>query len=124
MSAFDNVLLPLELQELGDAEARKRARDVLKLVGLREHIHHLPTQLSGGQQQRVSIARSLVTDPEIILADEPTGNLDSENAEIIYDIINRLNKDGLTVVVVTHNKELAQAAGRIISIKDGNIHSN
>jgi len=99
MSAFENVILPLELQEVPDDEAKKRAKKVLDIVGLTDKSHHLPTQLSGGQQQRVSIARALVGDPEIILADEPTGALDSVTGTKVLDLLHKLWKEeGKTII--------------------------
>jgi putative ABC transport system ATP-binding protein len=122
ISAFENVLLPLEFLEYGEKEAAKRARDILSLVGLDDKMHHKPTQLSGGQQQRVSIARSLVADPEIILADEPTGNLDSNTGKEIMDIFQKLWKEeGKTIIMVTHDLKLAGYAHTIIELKDGKI---
>lgn len=121
MSAFDNVLLPLEFLEYDPDEAAEKVRKIMKIVGLDDKMHHLPTQLSGGQQQRVSIARSLVTDPEIILADEPTGNLDSTTGKGIMEIFNDLWKEGKTIIMVTHDLNLARYAHRRIELKDGQI---
>jgi len=91
-------------------------------VGLGDRTEHLPSQMSGGEMQRVAIARALINSPKILLADEPTGNLDSKNAEIIFDTFKRLNKDGLTIVVVTHSSELAKTAEKMIVMKDGKIN--
>lgn len=121
MSALDNVLLPLELLEYDEKESRKKAKDILEMVGLKDKMHHRPSQLSGGQQQRVSIARSLVGDPEIILADEPTGNLDSKTGKEIMDIFQRLWKIGKTVIMVTHDLKLAKYAKTTIELSDGKI---
>ena len=122
MDALSNVLLPLELQEISDSMAVKRAREVLSLVGLGGKMHNLPTQLSGGEQQRVSIARSLVGDPEIILADEITGALDSVTGREIMQILYKLWKDkGKTILLVTHDLKLAQYAHTIVELKDGRI---
>ncbi len=121
ISAFDNVMLPLEFLEYGENQASKRTSKVLKMVELEGRIHHLPTQLSGGQQQRVAIARALVHDPEIILADEPTGNLDSKSGKKIMEFLKKLNKDGKTIVMVTHDLKLANYANSIIELKDGKI---
>ncbi|MBN2567676.1 ABC transporter ATP-binding protein [Candidatus Woesearchaeota archaeon] len=124
MSAFANVRLPLELQEMGDRESKARADKTLTLVGLADYAHHLPSQLSGGQQQRVSIARSLVTEPEIVLADEPTGALDSVTGREVIELMQRLWKEqGKTVILVTHDLNLAQYAHTHIELKDGRILS-
>jgi len=118
--ALDNVELPLIYA--GQGNRRQRALAALEKVGLGERVHHRPNELSGGQQQRVAIARALVTDPAIILADEPTGNLDSQASEEIMGIFEHLNKDqGLTVVLVTHDPEIGDHAGRIIHIRDGQV---
>ena len=118
--ALDNVELPLIYA--GQGNRRQRALAALEKVGLGERVHHRPNELSGGQQQRVAIARALVTDPAIILADEPTGNLDSQASEEIMSIFEHLNKDqGLTVVLVTHDPEIGDHAGRIIHIRDGQV---
>ncbi|MBT3720366.1 ABC transporter ATP-binding protein [archaeon] len=122
MSAFENVILPLELQEVPDDEAKKRAKKVLDIVGLTDKSHHLPTQLSGGQQQRVSIARALVGDPEIILADEPTGALDSVTGTKVLDLLHKLWKEeGKTIIMVTHDLHLANYAHTKIELKDGEV---
>jgi len=121
LTAYHNVLLPLELQELPDSEAKRRAHAVLDLVGLSDKTHHLPTQLSGGQQQRVSIARALVGDPDIILADEPTGALDSNTGREVIETLQRLWKRGKTIIMVTHDLNLAQYAHTHIELKDGKI---
>lgn len=122
MSAFENVMLPLEFLEYNDQTAAARAREILKLVGLGDLMHHRPTQLSGGQQQRVSIARSLVSDPEIILADEPTGALDSVTGKEVLNMLQRLWKEhGKTIILVTHDLNLAKLAHTTIELKDGEI---
>ncbi|MBN1544899.1 ABC transporter ATP-binding protein [Candidatus Woesearchaeota archaeon] len=122
MTAYENVLLPLELQDMGEGRASERAKEVLKLVGLTDKMHHLPSQLSGGQQQRVSIARSLVGDPEIVLADEPTGALDSVTGREVIETLYRLWKnEGKTVIMVTHDLHLAEYAHSHIELKDGRI---
>lgn len=124
MSAFENVMLPLEFLEFNDGEAAKRTREILTLVGLSDKMHHSPSQLSGGQQQRVSIARSLVSDPEIILADEPTGALDSVTGREVLEMLHRLWKEhGKTIITVTHDPNLAKYAHTIIELKDGEILS-
>ncbi len=125
MTAFDNVMLPMEFLEYNEAEAYRKSKAILERVGLGKMMHHLPNQLSGGQQQRVSIARSLVTDPEIILADEPTGNLDTATGKGIMDIFRELWKDqGKTIIMVTHDLNIARNAHRIIELKDGQIISS
>jgi putative ABC transport system ATP-binding protein len=121
LTAFQNVMLPLEIQEIPDAEAEKRTQAVLELVGLGDKTHHLPTQLSGGQQQRVSIARSLVGNPEIILADEPTGALDSVTGREVIETLQRLWFKGKTVILVTHDLHLAQYAHTHVELKDGKV---
>ena len=128
MTAYANVILPMEFLEYNDATACKKTINILKIVGLESKMHHLPTQLSGGEQQRVSIARSLVTDPEIILADEPTGNLDSNTGKGIMEIFEKLwKKEGKTIIMVTHDLNLAKYAHTTIELKDGQvikIHKN
>jgi putative ABC transport system ATP-binding protein len=122
MSAFENVMLPLEFLEYNDQKAATRAREILTLVGLGDKMHHRPTQLSGGQQQRVSIARSLVSDPEIILADEPTGALDSVTGKEVLNMLQKLWKEhGKTIILVTHDLNLAKLAHTTIELKDGQI---
>jgi putative ABC transport system ATP-binding protein len=122
MTALKNVLLPLEIQEIDDAVAEKRAKALLGLVGLSDKLYHKPSQLSGGQQQRVSIARALACNPQIILADEPTGALDSVTGKEVIETLYRLWKErGKTVIIVTHDIHLAQYAQRHIELKDGNI---
>ena len=126
MSALKNVSLPMMyngFQYLSDEQRRERAMAKLEAVGLADRVHHLPTELSGGQQQRVAIARSLINDPSIILADEPTGNLDSKSSEEIMNIFHRLHAQGATIVMVTHEPERAERAERVISVFDGKIVS-
>ena len=122
MSALENVQLPL-LYSSGDTrDADERARSVLALVGLAGREHSLPTQLSGGQQQRIAIARALINEPEILLADEPTGQLDSHTSAEIMGIFQQLNRTrGITIIVVTHSDEVARFASRIITFRDGQI---
>ncbi len=122
MSAYDNVLLPLELQEVDEELAAQQTKKILERVGLADKMHHLPTQLSGGQQQRVSIARCLVTNPEIILADEPTGALDSVTGTEILHLFHDLWKnEKKTIILVTHDMHVARYAQTIIELKDGQI---
>lgn len=123
LTALENVMLPMLFQDSNKSIEiqEKHCKALLSLVGLGERVHHKPTELSGGQQQRVAIARSLVNDPEIILADEPTGALDSKSSEEIMDLLKDLNKKGKTVIIITHDKTVAKAAKRNINLKDGKI---
>ena len=124
-TALENVELPLLYADLSRRERHRRAEAALELIGLTGRSMHTPSQLSGGQQQRVAIARALVVDPVIILADEPTGNLDSRTSIEIMTVFQRLNRErGLTIVLVTHEADIAAYAGRIISFHDGNIASD
>ncbi len=124
-SALTNVALPLVYAGLSRREREDRAKQMLELVGLGDRIHHKPTELSGGQQQRVAIARALVNNPSLILADEPTGNLDSKTSEEIIALFKKLNvEQGITLILVTHSPELAAQTDRAITIRDGLIVSN
>ncbi len=125
-SALENVELPLlyREEELSWKEIHKQARHALEIVGLSDRLDHTPTELSGGQKQRVAIARALVTQPNLLLADEPTGNLDSRTSLEIIDIIQQLNAEGLTILMVTHEQEIARFAERIITLRDGLIRSD
>jgi putative ABC transport system ATP-binding protein len=119
-SALENVELPLIYRRVRTAERRRRARQALGSVGLAGWEHHTPAELSGGQQQRVAIARALVTDPAVVLADEPTGNLDTARSREIMELICTLNREhGITVVMITHEREMAAYAGRIVHFLDG-----
>jgi putative ABC transport system ATP-binding protein len=120
-TALENVELPTLYARISKAEGEKRSREALALVGLGDRVAHFPSQLSGGQQQRVAIARALVNQPSILLADEPTGNLDSRTAVEIMDIFQKLNDDGLTIVLVTHEPDIEQFAKRSIQFRDGRI---
>ena len=121
-SALENAMLPLRVQGVPLNEAKSRALDILEILGLGERFYHLPGQLSGGEQQRVAIARSMIHEPTVILADEPTGNLDHDNAEKIIDIlINLVKKLKKSLVIVTHNSEIAEKADRIVSIQNGKV---
>ena len=124
-SAVENVELPLFYGDVPLAEQRERARQALALVGLSDREHHLPNQLSGGQQQRVAIARALVNQPPLVLADEPTGNLDSRTSVEILEVFQRLNREqGITVVLVTHEPDISTYAGRVITFRDGHVISD
>ncbi len=121
LTALENVMLPLEFQDVPTEEARRQAEKILKLLGLGDRMDHHNTQLSGGQQQRVAIARALANDPEVILADEPTGNLDSKSGLDVIHILQDLWKEGKTIIIVTHDLKLASYAKRRIQLKDGQI---
>jgi putative ABC transport system ATP-binding protein len=123
LSALRNVEIPLLLQSKSSADARKRALDALALVELSDRGHHRPSKLSGGEQQRVAIARSLVNDPKLILADEPTGNLDTQTGQRILALLQSLVEKGKTVVVVTHNPEIAESADALVVLRDGKVES-
>jgi putative ABC transport system ATP-binding protein len=124
-TAFQNVTLPLIYAGMGARERREQSRQALEAVGLGDRLDHRPNELSGGQQQRVAIARALVTEPAIILADEPTGNLDTTSGTEIMSIFHQLNKErGITVVFVTHDPEIAEQTRRIVRIRDGMIESD
>lgn len=120
-SALDNVMVPMEYAGVSETEQLKKAKKLLEMVGLSDRIDYPPNKLSGGQQQRVAIARALVMDPAIILADEPTGNIASAQAEEIIEIFQKLNKDGHTIIMITHESDIAEHARRIIHIRDGKI---
>jgi len=121
LSSIENVELPLIYQGISPKEARTRAIESLRSVGLEDRMHHRPFELSGGQQQRVAIARALVTDPPVILADEPTGALDSKTGIEVMSILKKLHSRGNTIILITHDNSLAQQADRIIRIQDGEI---
>jgi len=121
LNAMDNVSLPLLFQGVEKEEREDRARELLESVGLGHRLTHLPNELSGGERQRVAIARALANDPEIILADEPTGNLDSKTGQEILELFKKLNREGKTIIMVTHDLNLAKKAKRIVKIKDGRI---
>jgi putative ABC transport system ATP-binding protein len=122
LTAVENIELPLLVARVPAAEARKRAHDALELVGLPERARHLPEELSGGERQRVTIARALVNDPAIVWADEPTGDLDSQNAEEITALLRRLNLErGLSLLIVTHDLAVGRATDRIIRMRDGAV---
>ncbi|HEY1957098.1 MAG TPA: ABC transporter ATP-binding protein [Polyangiaceae bacterium] len=123
-SAHENVELPMLYADVPSRERKKRARTALERVGLGDRLDHHPNQLSGGQQQRVAIARALVTEPKVILADEPTGNLDSRTSIEVMAIFQELGKAGITVVLVTHEPDIAEFASRVIVVKDGLVQSD
>ena len=122
LTALENVMVPL-MKTVSRAEAERRAKDLLSLFGLKGKEHRKPYQLSGGEQQRVAVARAVANDPDVILADEPTGNLDSQNTEVVMDLLMDLKKRGTTIVMVTHDFNLASRADRIVEIVDGRIRS-
>src|SRR6187551_1201607 len=120
LTALENVMVPLELR--GEKNVSAKAKELLERVGLADRLHHYPSQLSGGEQQRVAMARAFITNPKILFADEPTGNLDEENAQHITDLLFRMNKEnGTTLVLVTHNLELAQRTQRILRMRGGKL---
>lgn len=120
LTALENVMVPLELR--GEKNVSAKAKDLLERVGLAERMHHYPTQLSGGEQQRVAMARAFITDPKILFADEPTGNLDEENSNHVTDLLFSLNKQQrTTLILVTHNLELAQKTERILRMRGGKL---
>jgi putative ABC transport system ATP-binding protein len=123
LSAVENVELPLLLVGTASKEARARALETLNLVGLSERAGHRPEQLSGGEQQRVAVARSLVHRPAVVWADEPTGNLDSESTDAVMALFRRLNDEGQTIVMVTHNPQIAASAARTVRMRDGRIEN-
>jgi len=124
-TALENVELPLLYRGTGAGQRRKKALEALEAVGLTSRAHHRPSALSGGQQQRVAIARALVTDPEVLLADEPTGNLDSKMGVEVMELLVRLNQDlGQTILMVTHEPEMAEFTHRIVSFRDGRIEAD
>lgn len=121
LTALENVILPLVPKKIEKEIAIKKAKELLDLVNLKDRIKHKPSELSGGEQQRTAIARALVNSPKIILADEPTGNLDTRTGEGIINLLKKLNENGITIVLVTHNIELARKSKRIIALRDGRI---
>ena len=123
-TALQNVMQPLVYQGLAKSQRKEMAEEALQMVGLTDRMHHVPNQLSGGQRQRVAIARALVTKPSILLADEPTGNLDSATTIEIMALFDRLHEEGQTLIIVTHEKEIADRCHRVITLKDGHVISD
>ena len=121
LTALDNVSLPLIVQGIGRSERIYRAKEALRKVGLAERADYKPAQLSGGEQQRVSIARAIINNPQIIFADEPTGNLDVENSQVVMEILEKLSQKGTTIVMVTHDLDEAKKSQRVIALSDGKI---
>ena len=124
LTARQNVEIALRLAGVGRAQRRRRAEELLRAVGLGERMHHRPVQLSGGERQRVAIARALANDPAVLLADEPTGNLDSTTGAGIVDLLQEVNRAGQTVVMVTHNLQIARRAGRLLHMHDGRLRED
>ena len=123
-TALQNVMQPLIYRGMALTERKQRAQDALAMVGLQDRMNHVPNQLSGGQRQRVAIARALVTEPAILLADEPTGNLDSATTVEIMALFDQLHRDGQTLIIVTHEQEIADRCHRVITLKDGHLISD
>lgn len=122
LTALENVSVPLELQ--GDNKALEKSKNLLDKVGLAKRMHHYPSQLSGGEQQRVALARAFANAPSILFADEPTGNLDSQTGDDVMNLFKELNKQGQTIILITHEEDIAKQSKRIINIKDGLIESD
>jgi putative ABC transport system ATP-binding protein len=123
LSAVENVEIPLLLQNLNSRDSRRRSLEMLETLGLAHRANHRPDQLSGGEQQRVAVARALVHKPAVVWADEPTGNLDTEVTQVIVELLVRMNKDGQTIVLVTHNPQVAERARRTVHMRDGRIET-
>ncbi|MCO6356737.1 ATP-binding cassette domain-containing protein [Pseudoalteromonas shioyasakiensis] len=121
LTVFENVELPLQYQNISKSERKQRVEEILKRVAIDHRAEHLPQQLSGGQQQRVAVARALVINPKLILADEPTGNLDSKNGDEVMAMLRELNREGTTVIVVTHSEKEGNYADRLVRLLDGQV---
>ncbi len=121
LTALENIQLPMRIHEIPDREVEEISKKLLDTVGLADRANHFPAQLSGGQQQRVAVARALSTDPSILLADEPTGNLDTKAGGEVMEVFKRLNSEGLTIVMITHDMRIAGYAGRVVKMLDGKI---
>jgi len=124
LTALENVSLPMMFQGTGKKERTRKAMELLEKVGLGDRENHLPSELSGGQRQRVAIARSLANNPDVILADEPTGNLDSKTGKEILELFVELNKEGKTIIIVTHDDDVAKKARKVLKMKDGKLDAN
>lgn len=124
LTALENILLPLRFSHIDDSGAKQRAMELIERVGLGHRMHHKPFEMSGGQRQRVAIARALINQPTVILADEPTGNLDSKTSNEIMQLLTELHSAGQTIVMVTHEEDIATYAQRVVLMKDGNIQSD
>jgi putative ABC transport system ATP-binding protein len=124
MSAASNVELPLMYRGVRRSERRRRALDALAKVGLADRSHHQPNELSGGQQQRVAVARALAMEPSLMLADEPTGNLDSRSTADVLDLLDEIHSEGKTIVIITHEDDVAERAGRVVTLRDGKVESD
>jgi len=124
LTALENVMLPMMFQDISREERKEKAMDLLKQVNLTHRAEHLPSELSGGEMQRVAIARALANNPEVVLADEPTGNLDSKTGKDIIQIFINLNKQGKTIIMVTHDLEMAKYANKVIRLRDGKINKS
>jgi len=121
LTAIENIRLPMRIHEIPETEVEDTSKKLLDMVGLSERSNHFPSQLSGGQQQRVAVARALSTGPSILLADEPTGNLDTKSGGEVMDVFKKLNSEGLTIVMITHDQKIAGYAGRVVKMLDGKI---
>tara|TARA_A100001037_G_scaffold240327_1_gene220218 strand:+ start:316 stop:1008 length:693 start_codon:yes stop_codon:yes gene_type:complete len=124
MSAASNVELPLMYRGVRRSERRRRALDALAKVGLADRSHHQPNELSGGQQQRAAVARALAMEPSLMLADEPTGNLDSRSTADVLDLLDEIHAEGKTIVIITHEDDVAERAGRVVTLRDGRVESD